>query len=437
MAMGSPTPASAPTGGQPQALAPVAVRDAVVVQTSFLALRRTVAAVQADCAEVAETLEALEDALAMVTQGGSGGGAQAMSGFGLVGLPIVGAMRAVKGLASQYVKQQTGVPLSTWAAFVTSASGEFQAYLAELERISDLAEKQRQSPDGAIDATRIRKDLKVLADVRWRTAAWKTVLGRVAQLGQVVDAILQVDVHAVEAEAGTATGEAAPPEAPAGLTGLTGLGGTLQRRIKDVQHRTTDRSSDLREWVMRPFLDVRDRVRQLPAQVARLAQEVGLLELFLELETAELSGLAGHLAADETRIVRLRVAASVLLPELVHDLARARSAVADLEAYQRRLDVGREQGTVGTVAHERLSTEYGRDLEAARLLLTDLETQKEVWRRDGPQILRACEEWTTVELDVLAARRVAEQADKAADRRALLERERSRLEEARALLASL
>jgi len=415
----------------------LAVRDSMVVQTSFLALRRTVAAVQADCAEVAETLESLEEALAMVTQGGAGGGTQAMSGFGLVGLPIAGAVRAVKGLASQYVKQQTGVPLSTWAAFVTSASSEFQAYLAELERISDLAEKQRQSPDGAVDATRIRKDLKVLADVRWRTTAWKTVLGRVAQLGQVVDAILQVDVHAVEVETGTATGEAAPPEAPAGLTGLTGLGGTLQRRIKDVQHRTTDRSSDLREWVMRPFLDVRDRVRQLPAQVARLAQEVGLLELFLELETAELSGLAGHLAADETRIVRLRVAASVLLPELVHDLAQARSTVADLEAYQRRLDAGRDQGTVGPVAHARLSTEYAAELSTARARLADLEAQQEVWRRDGPQILQACEDWTTGELDVLAARRVAEQADKAADRRALLERERGRLEEARTLLAAL
>lgn len=426
----------------------LAVRDAAVVQTSFLALRRTVAAVQADCAEVAETLESLEEALALVTSGGSAasgagaGGAgslQAMAGFGLVGLPIAGAMRAVKGLASQYVKQQTGVPLSTWAAFVTSASGEFQAYLTELERISDLAEKQRQAPGGEVDATRIRKDLKVLADVRWRTTAWKAVLGRVAQLGQVVDAILQVDVHAVEAEA-TGGAEAAspePPAAPSGLAGLSGLGGSLQRRIKDVQHRTTDRSSDLREWVMRPFLDVRDRVRQLPSQVSRLAQEVGLLELFLELEAAELSSLAGHLAAEETRIVRLRVAASVLLPELVHDLGLARAAVAQVEGYQRRLEAGRADGTVGDVAHQRLSSEYARDLDTARARLAELEGQAEVWRREGPDVLQACDDWTRVELEVLAARRVAEQADRAADRRALLEREHSRVEEARELLASL
>lgn len=417
----------------------LAVRDAVVVQTSFLALRRTVTAVQADCAEVAETLQSLEEALALVTAGGgAAGGApgtgslQSMAGFGVVGLPIAGAVRAVKGLASQYVKQQTGVPLSTWAAFVTSASGEFQSYLAELDRISDLAEKQRQSPDGLVDETRLRKDLKVLADVRWRTKAWKAVLGRVAQLGQVVDAILQVDVHAVEAEAG----EAPPPEAAA-PTGLTGLSGSLQRRIKDVQHRTTDRSSDLREWVMRPFLDVRDRVRQLPSQVSRLAQEVGLLELFLELETAELSSLAGHLDAGETRTVRLRVAASVLLPELVHDLGAARSAVADLEGYLRRLEAAHDDGTVGPVPHQRLSTEYRRDLDAARARLADLEAQATRWRGEGPAVLQACEDWIRAELDVLAARRLAELADRATDRRALLEREHSRVEEARALLATL
>ena len=57
----------------------VGVRDAVVVQTSFVALRRTVAAVQADCTEVAETLEALEDALGMVTQAAVGGAGEAAS----------------------------------------------------------------------------------------------------------------------------------------------------------------------------------------------------------------------------------------------------------------------------------------------------------------------------------------------------------------------
>lgn len=405
------------------------VPDVVVVETSFVALRRTVAAVQADCREVAETLESLEDALAMVTQGGGqgGGGGQALAGFGLVSLPIVGAMRAVKGLASQYVKQQTGVPLGTWTDFVTSASTEFQAYLADLERIGDLAEKQRQSRDGEVDATRIRKDLKVLDDIRWRTTAWKTVLGRVAQLGQVVDAILQVDLGAMEGE----PGEVERPEAPSGFSS------TLQRRLKDVQHRTTDRSGDLREWVMRPFLDVRDKVRLLPNQVAQLSHEVGLLELFLELEIAELRNLAGQVSAQDAMTVQLRVAASVLLPELVHELGAARSGVAAVEAYQRRLDAARDDGTVGALAHERLSAEYHGNLADARSRLAALEAQAGVWRREGAQILQSCLDWTAVELDVLAARRVAEQADSKADRHALLERERVRLAEARALLDTL
>lgn len=412
------------------------VRDAVAVQTSFVALRRTVAVVQSDCTEVAETLEALEGALAVVTHGGGlgagggpggGPGGQSLAGFGLIGLPIAGALRAVKALASQYVKQQTGVPLSTWTDFVTSASTEFQGYLAELDRVSDLAEKQRQTRDGVVDATRVRKDLKVLDDIRWRTAAWKAVLGRVAQLGQVVDAILQVDLGAVEAE----SGETERPEAPSGFSG------TLQRRLKDVQHRTTDRSGDLREWVLHPFLEVRDKVRLLPGQVTRLSHEVGLLELFLELEIAELRSLAGLVPAQDIRIVQLRVAASVLLPELVHDLGEARAGVQAIEGYQRRLDAARTEGTVGAQAHERLSDEYHRELEEARARLSDLEARAGQWRREGPGILQACIDWTTAELEVLAARRLAEQGDQGAERRALLERERDRLGEARALLDQL
>jgi hypothetical protein len=404
----------------------VSVSDVVAVQTSFVALRRTVAVVQADCREVAETLAALEDALTVVTHGGGqgGGGVQALAGFGLIGLPIAGAMRAVKALASQYVKQQTGVPLATWTEFVTSASTEFRSYLADLERVSDLAEKQRQSRDGEVDATRIRKDLKVLDDIRWRTTAWKTVLGRVAQLGQVVDAILQVDLSSVESE----SGENDRPEAPSGFSS------TLQRRLKDVQHRTTDRSGDLREWVMRPFLDVRDKVRLLPNQVSHLSHEVGLLELFLELELAELRSLAGQLPAQDARIVQLRVAASVLLPELVHDLGEARSRVDAVEAYQHRLDQAGADGSVGAQAHERLSAEYREELVEARGRLSELESRAGGWRREGGEILRACIDWTMVELEVLAARQVAEQADSGAERRVLLEHERDRLGEARALL---
>ena len=406
----------------------VSVSEVVAVQTSFVALRRTVTAVQSDCREVAETLEALEDALAVVTHGGGGGqggtGGQALAGFGLIGLPIAGAMRAVKALASQYVKQQTGVPLGTWTEFVTSAASGFQSYLADLERVSDLAEKQRQSGDGIIDATRIRKDLKVLDDIRWRTTAWKAVLGRVAQLGQVVDAILQVDLSSMEGE----SGEADRPEAPSGFSS------TLQRRLKDVQHRTTDRSGDLREWVMRPFLDVRDKVRLLPNQVAHLSREVGLLELFLELEQAELRSLAGQVPAADARIVQLRVAASVLLPELVHDLAEARAGVQAVEAYQRRLDTAHAEGSVGVLAHERLTAEYHHALTEARSRLAELEAQAARWRHEGAAILQACTDWTTVELDVLAARRVAEQADRDDVRRPLLERERDRLGEARTLL---
>jgi hypothetical protein len=103
--------------------------SAVGVETTFAALGRTVETVHADCRTIAETLEALGDALSVVSQGTGAG--QEWGGFGLISLPIVGAIRAVKAAASQYVSQQTGIPLTTWTELVTSSSSQFDEYAPE------------------------------------------------------------------------------------------------------------------------------------------------------------------------------------------------------------------------------------------------------------------------------------------------------------------
>jgi hypothetical protein len=68
------------------------------VRTTFAELDRTVDTIRADCKAVSETLEALGDALQVITQGTGAG--QEWGGFGLISLPIMGTIRAVKGIAS-------------------------------------------------------------------------------------------------------------------------------------------------------------------------------------------------------------------------------------------------------------------------------------------------------------------------------------------------
>jgi hypothetical protein len=265
----------------------------------------------------------------------------------------------------------------------------------------------------------------VLRGIRWQTQAWKQVLARVAQLGRLVDAILAAEV-----------GEEPEPSEPAAPR-LAGFSGSVQRRIKDVQSRTTERSGDLRQWVLQPFVDLHDRVRQLPALTERLAHEVALLEILLELEIVELRVCQGEIPPAEARVVRLRVAASALLPELARRLADARRKAADYASYLDRLDGARRAGEVTDQAYAVLAEEYKQGLQVMRAQLAALEAEADRWRRDGPALLRACADWVTLELSVVAARQLAEQRQAADDRAALLLRERDRLAEAGRLLAAL
>lgn len=383
------------------------------VRTTFLALDRTVEAVGADCRSVAGTLDALSDALATITQ--NSGGGQQFLGAGLIGLPIAGAIKAAKSLAGQYVKQQTGVPLSAWTELVASSSTRFEAYLVQLEAVAAVSVRHREA-----ELAPAAEDQQVLLDARWQTRGWKQILGRVAQLGQLVDAILEANKGADEPA----------PEQPGGFSG------SMQRRLKEVQSRTVEKTGDLREWVLQPFVDLRDRVRQLPRQIEHLAREVALLEVLLDLEIAELRACLGHIPAAEARIVGLRVAAGVILPELAQRLADTRRRALDYRTYLDRLDDGRRTGAIDPRAHTVLTAEYRAGLDEAMAELAAVEAEAEVWRQEGPAVLHACVDWVRLELDVVAARAVTEQRT-TDERRVLLQREQERLAEAGRVLASL
>jgi hypothetical protein len=394
------------------------------VRATFAQLERMADVVRADCKAISETLDALGDALKVITQGAGVG--QEWGGFGLISLPIMGTIRALKGIAGQYVKQQTGVSLDSWTDLVASSSAQFESYMSQLDTVARLAERYNTAAENEIDLQQAREDEAVLLDIRWQTQAWKQILSRVAQLGQLVDAILQANLRGESVLADEGVAERA-----------SGFSASLQERIKDVQGRTDERSGDLREWVLQPFVEVRDRVRQLPGQTVQLAHEVALLEVLLELEVAEVRACLGEISPIEARIVGVRVAASVLIPELAQQLADTKERVLAYEAYLDRLSGAREAGNVDDRAYSILSTEYRTGLESSQSHLAALQAEADVWRRDGDAVLDACAEWTKLELDVLAARRLAEQKEASGDHGALLQREQDRLNEARSALASL
>ena len=389
------------------------------VRTTFAAMERTVVIVTEDCRHISATLDTLSNALSVLSS--ESGGAQEWGGFGLIGLPILGAVRAVKGMASQYVKQQTGLSLDAWTELVASSASQFEDYLSQLRTVAALSARHH-GPHPVTDPDQLREEERILLDARWQTQTWKQVLTRVAQMGQLVDAVLQVDLH-----------RATKPEGEAGAPKSSAFSATLQRTVKEVQSRTTERTGDLQEWVLRPFVEVRDQVRELPKLVDRLATQVALLELMLDLEVAELRVCAGSVPRAEATVVGLRVAASVLLPELAYGRDLARTQTRTFESYLDRLRDARATGQVGDQAYDVLFAEYRRDLEASRAQLAALEAGAATWRREGPRVIAACVAWTEAELDLLVARELAGQ-EVSKDRRAVLTRERVRLDEAARLL---
>lgn len=410
--------------GAIEGLDSLAAPSITTVGMTFAAMKRSVDTISADCRAVSETLEVLDDALQVIAQG-SGPGNE-WGGLGVIGLPIVGALRAMKGVASQQVKQQTGVSLNDWTDLVASSSAQFSAYMAQLDTVAQVSERYHGSTESEIDLEQARIDLEMLLDVRWRTQAWKQILSRVAQLGEVVEALLQVDLG--DDVDGSESGESEPS---------SGFSGSLQRRLKEVQSRTVEKSSSLGEWVLKPFLEVRDRVRDLPQQVGHLTHEVTLLEVLLDLEIAEIRACLGEISPTEASIVGMRVAVGVILPELARELADARQNVAGYETYLDRLNGAHAAGDVDDRAYSILAEEYRNGLEDSRSRLDALEVQAERWRREGQVVLDACSDWADLQLDVLTARKVVENDIAVDDRGALLQRERERLNETRSVLASL
>ena len=311
----------------------------------------------------------------------SGAAGQDLGAFGAIGLPLMGAVKMVKSVAGQYVDQQTGRPLSDWRDFVASSSREFEEYLGQLHAVAAMAERDQ----AGLDPEQLMEDRSVLVETKWKTQAWKQLLKRVAQLGEVVDGVLRVTLPGGEdGPASDMVHEARSPGT--GLsTGLSGaLSSGLQRRVKEVQTRTTEKTDDMRRWVLQPFLALRDRAVRLPSQTERLAHEVGLLEVLIELQIAELDLSIGGVPAVRARMTRLRVAANVLLPELARRLAEARRELAAFDGYLERLDAGHAAGAVTDDAYALLCAEYREGETRAKTALAALEGQADLWRREGP-----------------------------------------------------
>ncbi len=370
-------------------------------------------AVAAKARSIGQTMDALSDAFTLITGDDE---KQSLGALGLAGVPLMATWRAIRSAAEQLVGQRTGQPLSEWTDFVDAASDRFDAYGRTLDQLGIWA--RAQGSDAGDPATEAH--LTMLADVRVETQAWKVLLGQVARISSLVDAVL--DSRAAEGA------EREPVKSGKGWR--DGLKDLVPPSVMETV--TSVGTADIRDWLFRPLLDLRSQVEQLPAAVGDLTEEVSMLEVKLELASAQARVSLGELVDGDVDIIELRVAGTVLMPSLMSRFSDARAEVERHGGHLARLDELRGAGSVDPQIESRLRSRYTEKLAAAESRLGGIEQELTAWRSNGPALVERAGAWIDAELDCLRLRSSIEGDDDLVGRmltgrEVILEVERRRL----------
>lgn len=371
--------------------------------------------ISVEARSVAETIDALNDAFTGVAGDGS---RESFGGFGLIGLPLMATWAALKKAAEQYVGQRTGQSLRDWVSFVEAASTQFEHYVSVLDSLQGFASGRA----GTDSPTMVASDRDRLSDVRHTTQAWKAILGQVSQIGQLVDAILAAQV-AEEPIVDELVADNRPKWAS-----------KIQDKMTEAVSQSNLGTAELREWLFRPLVELRDQVQELPAAVTWLGEEVAMLEVKLELAIAQLDARSGSITHDDVDIMQLRVAGTVLLPGLMAELDGVETDLAKIQEHRSDLAELHSAGQVGDDVNDRLDQMYAENLATVNDDLLQLTDDVAAWRTEGPRAVADTLSWIDAELDLLRGRRLVEGNDGIAQRITLLEAERRRLVSVRRFL---
>jgi len=364
-----------------------------------------------DAASVTETIDAVNDAFSTVSGDGSGSN---LFGFGILGLPIMATWVAMKKAAEQYVGQRTGQSLKDWMTFVDAASEQFDHYVTVLDSLQRFIAAQSSVAEPGESWPVDSSDEEQLLDVRQATQAWKVILKRVSQLSQLVDAVLAAQTES-------------PIDSTETSEGKSKWTSMLQDKVSDAVSQGNFGNAELREWLLRPLVDLRDQIQDLPGAVDRLAEEVSVLEVKLELAVAQLQALRGTIAEDDVELMELRVAGTVLLPDLISELNRAESELEEIESHREKLSDLHSDGKISDVVRERLDAVYAKDRASAVGKLARLNSDVSRWQTDGSKAIADGLSWVDGEVDFLDARQKVESDDGISQRITLLKAERRRL----------
>jgi hypothetical protein len=322
------------------------------------------------------------------------------SSFGAVAI----AIKALVTTASKYVDAKTGVSLREWAEFVTTARTRFDAYLAKLDKVAEIATRY-ESPQAQIDVDVLRADKRIIEDAQLQTKLWRPVMTRLPQLSHLVDAIL------------SSRHEPAPAETAAEEKG--GWSSKLKGVVDTVKERVGDEHAEIVRSLLGPVTDLRHRIKTLHSDV-------------------EIQVLLGELDVRQTEMLIQRITVAVVLPQLNKRLAESRRRVGQYQAFLEKLEKVRATTGLSAKVYAALASEYTDSLDAATTVVRQTEADVADWQERGRQALEANQLWLQEERESVTARELVGQIadDHARERLAGIGRELRRIEAARRLTSA-
>ena len=340
----------------------------------------------ADGAGAQATIVKLDAALASLSQSPLAGQA---GDLGALGLPVLGAWKAITAVVSKVMTETTGTSFESWVGVLAAGRAQFDDYIAKLRAV-------------AVRGADLESDLAALDQARLATVGWRLAMKPVSEFARALDSMVAEITRRATPSA----------DAPAPTTGQAGWLGQVQR----VQHRLGEAvdvaadklhlsRADVVRMVLSPLQDAKDRAANLPRELASLHAEVTLLDDLLRLLEAQLRTTRSELSADEASVAELTFAALVRVPGLEADLAATRAELVTVDGYLDGLARMRQDGVISDSAAGRLETEYRARGDAAHATLAHLEQRAARWREAGPELLRGGLAWADSEGELAYVRR--------------------------------
>ena len=319
---------------------------------------------------------------------------------------IPATAKLVLDVISNYVSSKTGLSFTDWVSFIDSILSKFTDYTKQLDKISSIASKYNSAPSENYKkiGTESTQDELELLTIKLETGVWKNYIEQAAKLSAVLDAVL-------DAQRETEVKVAAQSEVSGGVgSDLKKMWGSITDKADIVtNHGVSDLQRQVIKWFFSSVYDLRSRTKNFNKQTRDLLPKLSNLENLLELEIAQIQVYSGKIKEKQVEFLEVRVAATIIIPQLIESIEKYRKDIFDCNSYLDKLRVELENGSINDHAYNALSLEYKNTLDSATRLLEQTSAQAKVWKQEGAVLIETGIEWANKELEVIKARRLVGQ----------------------------